>query len=360
MKGKNDLKLSKFIRTRNRIPINELEIGKCLNCGYEFRGHFCPDCGQEVAEFNRPFGFVVYDFMGNFFAFDTRFLKTFKYLLFYPGYLTTEFFKGRRNTYSPPFRIFVFLSFILFLLLSFLTDKGLDSELNTTGNNSIQISKKEIKPGINYSLPFENEIAKAQTDSIISEIIKTDSISGNLDINLDEVFTGNGNFRAKLSQTAEILEKALENEKDPKERQRIQEYIAMCKTPEILVSAILKYLSWASFLLLPLFALILKLFYIRREKLYIQHLIFSIHLHSFLFMILIPFTLLRLIFDSVPGIVNLLLLGTFPVYLLFALHNYYGQNWPKVILKFFGIGAIYNFMLISVVMLVFLKSLQII
>lgn len=358
MIGKDNLKLSKIIRTKNRIPIDELETGKCLNCGYEFRGHFCPDCGQEVAEFNRPFGFVVYDFMGNFFAFDTRFFTTFKFLLFKPGFLTLEFFKGRRNSYSPPFRIFVFLSFILFLLLSFLTDKSLDSEINT--NKLSGFNHNEIKPGISYSVPINSEADKARSDSIISEIIKTDSISGNLDINLDAVFSGNGNFRMRLNQTADILEQALVNEKDPKERQRIQEYIEMCRTPEILVSAILKYLSWASFILLPLFALILKLFYVRRKKLYIQHLIFSIHLHSLLFMVLILFTTLRLIFDSVPGFINLIILSTFPAYLLFALHNFYGQKWPKVILKFLGIGLIYNFMLVSVVMLVFLKSLQVI
>ncbi len=360
MNEKPGFNISNLYRRRSKIPVHELEVGKCLNCGYEFKGHFCPDCGQEVAEFNRPFGFVVYDFMGNFFAFDTRFIKTFKYLLFYPGYLTLEFFKGRRNSYSPPFRIFVFLSFVLFLLLSFLTDKGLDAELNTTGDNSVQMIRKEIKPGISISLPVETEITKAQSDSIISEIINVDSISGNLDINLDDVFKGDGNFRIRLSQTAEILEKALVNEKDPKERQRIEEYITMCRTPEILVSSILKYLSWAAFILLPLFALILKLFYVRRKKLYIQHLIFSIHLHSFLFMILIPFTLLRLIFDSVPEFVNLILLGSFPVYLLFALHNFFGQKWPKVVMKFLGIGLIYNIMLASVVLLVFLKSLQII
>ena len=360
MIGKDNFKLSKIIHTNNRIPIDELETGKCTNCGYEFRGHFCPDCGQEVAEFNRPFGFVVYDFMGNFFAFDTRFLKTFKYLLFYPGHLTTEFFKGRRNSYSPPFRIFVFLSFILFLLLSFLTDQGLDSEINTPGNTSAVINQNEIKPGPGNSVQLNADAAKFRSDSIVSEIIKTDSVSENLDINLDLIFSGNGNFRMRLGQAADILEKAIENEKDPKERQRIQKYIEMCRKPEILVSTILKYLSWASFALLPIFALILKLFYIRRKKLYIQHLIFSIHLHSFLFMVLIPFTLLRLIFNSVPEFINLLLLGTIPVYLLFALHNYYGQKWPKVILKFFGISVIYNFMLMSVVMLVFLKSLQII
>jgi len=358
MRGKPNFNISKLYRTRNRIPVNELETGKCLNCGYEFQGHFCPDCGQEVAEFNRPFGFVIYDFMGNFFAFDTRFLRTFKYLLFYPGYLSKEFIAGRRARYSPPFRIFVFLSFILFLLLSFLTDKGLEKDLDSKGSINSEINENNIIPLNEQTTTFSKEADSISLDSSLSGIVITENDS-NLNINLGNVFFGKGTLRSNLNQVANILETNLKNVTIPSERQRIQNYIAMCRTPEILVSTIFKYLSWASFILLPLFALILKLFYIRRKKLYIQHLIFSIHLHSFLFMVLIPFTVLRLIFDSVPEFVNLLLLATFPAYLLFSLHNFYGQKWPKVVLKFLVIGMIYNFMLASVAMLVFLKSIQI-
>ena len=115
MKLSSNYKVNQLFKTRNSIPVDELDPVKCENCGHEFQGHFCPNCGQEVAEFNRPFGFILYDFAGNFFAFDTRFFRTLKYLLFRPGFLTSEFFQGRRMSYSPPFRIFVFLSFIVFL-----------------------------------------------------------------------------------------------------------------------------------------------------------------------------------------------------------------------------------------------------
>ena len=360
MGAKTNFSFSKLFQKKNRIPIQELESGKCQNCGYEFKGHFCPDCGQEVAEFNQPFGFIIYDFMGNFFAFDTRFFKTFKYLLFYPGFLTIEFFKGKRTSYSPPFRIFVFLSFVLFLLLSILTNSGLNRELKKAGDVSTEKNQTNLTHPGDQSNLFETDAEKTGKDSSNSEIIKTDSNLDNLNINLDAIFTGKGNLRTRLNQTADALEKSLAKAEDPQDRQRIQEYIAMCRTPEILVSTILKYLSWAAFLLLPLFALILKLFYIRRKHLYIQHLIFSIHIHSFLFMVLIPLTLLRLIFNSVPSIINLILLGTFPVYLIIALHGYFEQKWFKTILKFLGIGMIYNFSLCIVVLLVFLKSLQII
>jgi rubrerythrin len=58
MKMKAGFSFSKLYRSKNKIPIDELEIGQCQNCGFEFRGHYCPDCGQEVAEFNRPGGYV--------------------------------------------------------------------------------------------------------------------------------------------------------------------------------------------------------------------------------------------------------------------------------------------------------------
>lgn len=353
MKRKTNFSFSKFYRNRRRIPVEELEIGKCQNCGYEFRGHFCPDCGQEVAEFNRPFGFVIYDFMGNFFSFDTRFFKTFKYLLFFPGFLTKEFFKGRRTSYSPPFRIFVFLSFVLFLLLSFITDKGLKTELDLNLPDSLKISEDIIPITNEQRLQIEKYAGTSLQDSTVK--IETE----NLNIDLGGIFFGKGSIRARLNQLADTLEIARVQATDPEEKQRIQEYIAMCRAPEIVISTLLKYLSWASFLLLPIFALVLKLFYVRRKQLYIRHLIFSIHLHSFLFMILIPVTFFRLIFNSVPEFINLILIGSFPIYFLFALHSFYGQNWMKTFLKFIGMGVVYNCTLLTVVLLAFLKSIHI-
>jgi len=131
-------KFSKLLLRRQK-PIEELEHVQCKNCDCEFQGYYCPNCGQEITEFNRPISFVFYDFMGNFFAFDTRFFKTFWNLLVRPGFLTIEFFKGRRVRYSPPFRVFIFLSFVLFLLLQLVSYKGLDSILDSSLNDPANI-----------------------------------------------------------------------------------------------------------------------------------------------------------------------------------------------------------------------------
>lgn len=347
---------------RNKIPVDQLEPVHCDNCDYEFKGHFCPNCGQEVAEFNRPIGFIIYDFVGNFFAFDSRFFTTFKYLLIRPGFLTTEFFKGRRMRYSPPFRIFVFLSFVLFLVLQILTERSLDAEPEP--NQLIAASDTVGPMNRDSAANFQaNVTTNASNPSDLKRKNRSLIINGSdsaLNIDIGGLVFGRGKLRDKLERMAENFETRLKTIKDPAGRRKIQLYISMCRNPEMAISNLLKYLSWAFFLLLPLFALILKLFYIRRKQNYIRHLIFSIHVHSFLFFILVIITGLRLIFDSGLSTVNGILLVLFPVYFVVALKKFYGQRYLKSVIKFLGISAIYNVLLVSVVFFVFLKSLQIV
>lgn len=343
---------------RNQIPVEELEAGKCQNCDFEFQGHFCPNCGQEVAEFNRPFGFIIYDFVGNFFAFDTRFFRTFKYLLARPGFLSSEFFQGRRMRYSPPFRIFVFLSFILFLLLQIITERSLDFD----SNQQISDSSRHLP----VNAPINEDLLRIKTDSVKQllaarvDTASLDTADTGINLDLSEAIFTRGKLRDKLNRLAELLETNLQKTTDTKDRAKLQSYIVMCRNPEMVISTIMKYLSWAFFVLLPLFALVLKLFYIRRKQNYIRHLIFSIHLHSFLFFILTIIVALRLIFSSGMSVVNAVLLFSFPVYFIIALRHFYGQNYLKATLKFLGISVFYNLMLWSAVVVVFLKSIQVI
>jgi hypothetical protein len=351
---------SKLFKSRSSIPVDELEPVKCENCGHEFKGHFCPNCGQEVAEFNRPFGFVIYDFVGNFFAFDTRFFQTFKYLLFRPGFLTTEFFQGRRVRYSPPFRIFVFLSFVLFILLQALTERGLDSIPELKVNDSGKEVKLNNNLVLNTSITYKTDSAEnINLDSLaMFPVVERDSIpTDSDDVDIDLAFFGSGKLRDNLHKLADQFQTKLDKTNDPEKRKMYNSYIAMCRAPEMVISNIMKYLSWAFFILLPLFALVLKLFYIRRKQLYIRHLLFSIHLHSYLFFILILVVSLKLIFENGTTLINLALLLSFPVYFILAMQKFYGQSWGKVLLKFIGVSFIYNAMLWTAVILVFMKSL---
>ena len=57
---------------------------------------------------------------GNYFSFDSKFFNTVKQLVFKPAYLSIEFIEGRRIRYINPIQLFVFSSFLYFLVNSFM------------------------------------------------------------------------------------------------------------------------------------------------------------------------------------------------------------------------------------------------
>lgn len=340
----------------------------CKNCETQFDGKFCSECGQSVKDYDKPFAFIFYNFAGDFFAFDTRFFRTFSALLFKPGFLTKEYFKGKRIKYAPPFRIFIFVSFILFLLLQTYTNKGLitvlDSDLSKAkiGLNPSSVS---IKDSILNNVKIELDSAEiAIVDSFLNQYgVELDSIGkDNININLAdlETFRDTRDLRQGLNTYVVVLEGKLEKEKDPVKKTKLKEYIRLCRSPEQAMAKILEYMSWAFFLLLPIFALILKLVYIRRKQNYMRHLVFSIHIHSFIFIVLIFIVGLHLTFNGNLATVSTILILTIPIYFITALKKFYGQNIGKAFIKFIVVSFLYNIIFWLVVGLVFLNALSII
>lgn len=343
---------------RNPEPvINE----SCKNCGTVFSGHYCPECGQSVKGVNRPFSIVFYDFLGNVFAFDTRFWKTLVNLLFRPGFLTKEFFAGRRVRYATPMRFFIFASFVLFLLLQIYTNKGLNAVMYgsfSDSNNPIQLDSASLHLADSIITSTQAEInEKRKSNALNLDSVQTDSIDLKIDLG---TFRNAKNLNDGLNKLALGLEKKLENETDPEKRNNLLRQISLLRSPQQAITKVLKYMSWAFFLLLPVFALILKLFYIRRKHYYIHHLIFSIHLHAFIFIVFI-FLIVLFGWTNIPmEWITTLLLISIPVYIVVAMKRFYGQSWVKVVVKFLGISFTYNLVFWIAVILVFLNALSIV
>lgn len=319
----------------------------CKNCETEFVGHFCPHCGQSVSDYDRPFSFLFFNFVGDFFAFDERFFKSTFYLLFKPGFLTKEYFEGKRVRYAPPFRIFIFASFVLFLLLQVYTNRGLENVLHS--------DLRKISDAIDTT-------AVASIDSILSSEFKKETGQDTIpDLNASVTMESfrNGDIQRWLQTAATIKEEQLKKETDPEKRKEIEELLRILRSPEQVNARILKYMSWAFFLLLPVFALILKMFYIRRRQNFIRHLIFSIHIHSFLFILMILIVTMYLTLSIDLGLITFLLLLTFPIYTIIAMKKFYGQGVGKVIVKFIGMSFIYNTIFIGVIIYVILKALNV-
>ena len=351
-----------FKRKENKISYKNVT---CANCGTKFDGKFCPECGQSVTDYDKPFTFIIYTFMGDFFAFDTRFFHTIAALLFKPGFLSKEYIEGRRVKYAPPFRIFIFVSFILFLLLQVYSNRGLNKILGTSLNN-----EKGMILDSSIST-FSDSIYYTVASNIDSETTANDTIHNQFDIGFDSDKSGGvilnynndslsdyDNLQQKLSSYANQFEKRLKRETDPEKRDILKRLIYLFRSPNQLVSKVLKYLSWAFFLLLPIFAFILKLAYIRRKYNYMRHLVFSIHIHTFVFVVLTVLVALHLIFSNLPAIIPFILVLLMPLYFIIALKKFYGQRMIKVLLKFLFVSVVYNIVFIVLIWFVFVDAFK--
>ena len=99
------------------------ESNLCKNCNSELLGIYCSECGQKNTELLSVKA-IVKELTDNVFSFDSRFFITLKYLIIKPGFLTKEYWAGRRTTYLPPLRMYLVLSVLSFFLHSFM-DEGI-------------------------------------------------------------------------------------------------------------------------------------------------------------------------------------------------------------------------------------------
>ncbi|WP_347838361.1 DUF3667 domain-containing protein [uncultured Draconibacterium sp.] len=352
----------RFTRKVNEADYINLE---CLNCGTNFSGHYCPNCGQAVKEYDRPFGFIFINFLGDFFAFDTRFFKTLFALVARPGFLTKEYFAGRRIRYTPPFRIFVFVSFVLFFLLQIATNRGLSTVLDSDLKDAkVKIDSTSIVAADSIINQINDELTPEEKQAL-------NDVFAENDINLDSINIGkkaktidfgnwgdSRNIRLALNKQADKMQEELQSETDPDKQAELHKNIQLLRSPEATVAKILKYISYAFFLLLPLFALILKLIYIRRKQNYMRHLVFSIHIHAFIFMVLSLVIGLNLLFEVKTGVISSILVFSVPVYIIIAVKKFYGQSLVKVVLKFFALSFMYNIVFVTVILLAFLDAIN--
>lgn len=114
-------------------------IKKCENCDYDLDSFFkyCPNCSQKIA-FSYRLNELFTHFLSDYFTFDSKIGRSLLPLLTRPGYLTCQFLSGKRESYIQPLRLFIFLSIIFFLFLSFSGSLNTDqlSEVNRVASSN--------------------------------------------------------------------------------------------------------------------------------------------------------------------------------------------------------------------------------
>src|SRR3989337_1534236 len=103
-------------------------IRYCLNCNTQIYDAYCSHCGQKDIAQRQTLGELFVNFISSFWSYESKFFKTCQYLLFKPGFLAIEYNAGRRDRYFHPARMYVFMSFVFFLLFFSLPDDDNENE----------------------------------------------------------------------------------------------------------------------------------------------------------------------------------------------------------------------------------------
>ncbi|MCQ4164027.1 DUF3667 domain-containing protein [Tahibacter harae] len=451
----------------------------CANCGATLQGKYCHACGQPIKGMIRPLSGLTADVIDSVFNIDSRILRTIGPLYFRPGFLTTEYFIGRRQRYVTPFRLVFFLTIIAFLLAQLYSDQtGLsNSPLFKMGTNSIAAATtqetvfhfrdealKEIEEATRKSgLPPE---ARKALEEARAEILRQSQArmeylkkvqearakglpppapqsadEGNpvpdsahwrkrkeskespagepapAEENKPAAETPAGGAPSEapaapaieipgatvppiqLPPIPEVRDKdgkvvptppvpqlpGTDGEKEPEitfsggkpwdpktnpltfdflpeaGNAKVNELIGTMRhnlkristEPKRMMAAYFGVLPQTLFVLMPLFAVMLKFFYIFKRRYYMEHLIVALHSHAFLSLSVLLISLLglaRLAFPAATTPLTWLMMAAgwwMPLYLLLMQKRVYRQNWFMTLLKFSIIGTCYT-VLVSV------------
>jgi hypothetical protein len=370
-------------------PTNDAApIRRCQNCGEVLLGEHCYACGQPTKGLVRQFSTIIGDFMDSVFELDSRILRTLGPLLFRPGFLSTEYFAGRRVRYVSPVRLFVFLSLFAFFAAQWTFDIGADEsgespvQINTAPGQNRQLASattvEEVEsirdqalaqlataradagtvPGVGVAMEVAEQGVRAEAERRIQAIERAQETGEPLPVARDNEgrISFNGTPWDAASNPIHIpwLPAAL-NRKLNESAGRAQGNIERIQDdPNLLKDAFLSTVPATLFVLLPLFAVLLKVAYVFKKRLYMEHLIIALHSHSFLCGALLLVMLLGAITGWTAGWpwlsglfywLEIALLVWMPLYLLLMQKRVYGQGWPMTLIKFFIIGNCYMFLL---------------
>jgi hypothetical protein len=325
----------------------------CKNCEKEFQVSFkfCPNCGQNAKE-DLTIRVLFYNTISNYFDIDARFFKSLIPLMFRPGYLARKFVEGKRLQYLHPAQYYLFASVIFFFIFSFQAreynqkvDKALKKGFESDNVLKLDTIPKKTLDSVEVAKltqPLRDNQTFLRYDE--EEIEKLDSMIANSSNKDNNVRMDFGYDKHKLDSLiaagapeAEQLKAMGMKDDDGFFKKRF--YTQLLKFQKNsgggILQAFIDSIPIALFVLLPIFAFILKVFFWRRGR-FSHHLVFSFYYYSFLF-VLWGLVLLANLLWEVPSWINLMTGFSAYLYLLLAVKHFYRQGY---ILSFFKTGIV--------------------
>ncbi|WP_347172581.1 DUF3667 domain-containing protein [Polaribacter uvawellassae] len=357
----------KFKIRKQRIkPVKVLDA-ECFNCGHPFSGHekFCPECGQTNKDKRITFGNFLHEVFNGFISWDSKFWTTIIPLLTKPGKVSRDYIDGKRQRYANPFRFYLSVSVLFFLILGATESYEAFNELRTgktTKKKSIneqfnaatkELDSVKINSSINDALKNIDSTDREEILKVIPKLnpdslkIKSNN-SGNFNLSffpdankyysfqkkypnietdsaLDSLNAEHTFFNRFMYTRLKAVNKILESSENQKEFSK----------------QLISYISISLFILLPLFTLFLKFFYVRRKFTYVEHLIFVFHTQTVFFLLLILFYIVD--YAKHPKYIKGIFILLFLIYLYIAMKRFYQQGHFKTFIKFILVNWVFFF-----------------
>ena len=371
----------------------------CANCGTPLLGEHCYACGQPVKGLVRHFSSLIGDVLDSVFEWDSRTPRTLWPLLVRPGYLTLEYLAGRRIRYVSPFRLFFFMAVVAFFIGTLTVSFGEDSPVQFGGDTGIETARDiaEVEQARDQALArlaaeragLAPKIAAAEDDARVPNVATITGLrTADAALQASETAireqaeeriaafreaerTGGPPPVPRLNRLQFGGGDAWDAETNPVHIQSLPQFAndwinrqigrleknipRLREDPDLFKDALLGAVPSTLFVLLPLFALMLKLAYVFKRRLYMEHLIVALHSHAFLCMaLLLLFLAMGLehwLAASRPGLqatfklIEAAIWCWMPLYLLLMQKRVYGQGWPMTLFKFGVIGVCYAILL---------------
>lgn len=387
---------------------HELPV-QCENCNAALHGDYCHQCGQSIHNPVRHAGHAIEEVFESFWHLDGRAFRTFRDLLV-PGRTTLEYLAGHRQRYLPPLRVFVIMSLLAFFVGKLTIHPAQDMVLVEGGDvsaitqsNSVEeversrdglLAKLEQKrardskglPGVSATVIAEQVRIQGEAANRIAELTGAAKPAVTEKNPLVSSATPGPAPRADLKSKGPLF--SSDNEAWNVEAKKVnvgwlpgfandwinrklvhgkENLERIGPRPDLLFQLFMSSLPSALFVLVPVFALMLKIAYLFKRRLYMEHLVIALYSHVFLLMALTAVFVLMAVSGWVGphagwlavclNVAVGLLLTWMPIYLLLMQKRVYGQGWPMTLVKYSAIGMVYVNLLAWAVGFMFIAKL---
>jgi Protein of unknown function (DUF3667) len=309
---------------------------ECANCHYSFDevNNYCPNCGQENHTHKLPIKHFAVELAESLTHFDTKVFRTFKEMLLKPGLVVKNYNNNKRARYVPPIRIYIFMSFIFFFLITVLYSHSVEK-------NSVKMQeafKKDFAMSNSEGGYINFGATTKVTPEIFHSLVMIEPLtSKRIDSTLAANHTNTNWINTHVLHTM------------------IKVYKGETSIAQIYIKLI-KYISYALLIFMPFFAFVLKVFYRSKHQYYSELLVFSIYFHTFIFAVLGLF----LLFDKYIYSNKFIFFGFIIaalIYLAISLKRVFEESIIKTILKVTCISLVYIISLSFLIMMMFVGSL---